>query len=83
MNFLASVRARARDRLRKLVFPEGHDARTLEAVARVAAGNLAIPLVIGSDLTRADPDDLGVVPPVLARIRGKPGGAGRSPGVWT
>lgn len=61
MDFLASIRGRARDRLRKLVFPEGNDARTLEAVARVAADNLAIPLVIGGDLTRADLDDLGVV----------------------
>ncbi|HSU13965.1 phosphate acetyltransferase [Longimicrobium sp.] len=61
MDFLASIRSRARDRLRKLVFPEGHDARTLEAVARVAADGLAIPLVIGGDLTRADLDDLGVV----------------------
>jgi phosphate acetyltransferase len=61
MDFLASIRRRARDRLRRLVFPEGHDARTLEAVARVAAGSLAIPLVIGGDLTRADLDDLGVV----------------------
>jgi phosphate acetyltransferase len=61
MDFLASIRSRARDRLRRLVFPEGHDARTLEAVARVAADGLAIPLVIGGDLTRADLDDLGVV----------------------
>jgi phosphate acetyltransferase len=61
MDFLASIRRRARDRLRRLVFPEGHDARTLEAVARVAAESLAIPLVIGGDLTRADLDDLGVV----------------------
>jgi phosphate acetyltransferase len=61
MDFLASIRRRARDRLRRLVFPEGHDARTLEAVARVAAESLAIPVVIGGDLTRADLDDLGVV----------------------
>jgi phosphate acetyltransferase len=61
MDFLASIRSRARDRLRRLVFPEGHDARTLEAVARIVAENLAVPLVIGGDLTRADLDDLGAV----------------------
>lgn len=61
MDFLASIRGRARDRLRRLVFPEGHDARTLEAVVRIVADGLAIPLVIGGDLTRADLDDLGAV----------------------
>lgn len=59
MDFLKSIRRRARERPRRLVFPEGHDARTLEAVSRVAAEGLAIPMVIGGDLTRADLDDLG------------------------
>jgi len=59
MDFLTSIRRRARERPRRLVFPEGHDARTLEAVSRVAAEGLAIPMVIGGDLTRADLDDLG------------------------
>ena len=61
MNFLATIRGRARDRLRRLVFPEGNDSRTLEAVTQIAAEGLAIPLVIGGDLTRADLDDLGAV----------------------
>ncbi|HEX6747911.1 MAG TPA: phosphate acetyltransferase [Longimicrobium sp.] len=61
MDFLSTIRTRARDRLRRLVFPEGHDARTLEAVTRIVADGLAIPLVIGGDLTRADLDDLGAV----------------------
>jgi len=59
MDFLKSVRRRASERPRRLVFPEGHDARTLEAVSRVAAEGLAIAMVIGGDLTRADLDDLG------------------------
>jgi phosphate acetyltransferase len=59
MDFLAGIRERARERPRRLVFPEGNDARTLEAVARIAAERLAIPLVVGGDLTRADLEDLG------------------------
>jgi phosphate acetyltransferase len=59
MDFLASIRRRARERPRRLVFPEGHDARTLHAAARVAAEGLAIPAVIGGELTRADLDALG------------------------
>ena len=59
MDFLASIRRRARERPRRLVFPEGHDARTLQAVAIVAAEGLALPAVIGGDLTRADLVALG------------------------
>jgi len=59
VDFLESIRRRARERTRRLVFPEGHDARTLQAVARVAADGLALPAVIGGDLTRADLDALG------------------------
>jgi len=59
MDFLESIRRRARERPRRLVFPEGHDARTLEAAARVAAEGLAVPAVIGGELTRADLDALG------------------------
>jgi len=59
MDFLKGIRRRASERPRRLVFPEGHDARTLEAVSRIAAEALAIPIVIGGDLTRADLDDLG------------------------
>jgi phosphate acetyltransferase len=59
MSFLESVRERARSNPRRLVFPEGHDERTLEAVARVAAEGLAIPCVIGGELTAADLKRLG------------------------
>ena len=59
MSFLDSVRERARSNPRRLVFPEGHDERTLEAVARVAAEGLAVPCVIGGELTAADLKRLG------------------------
>jgi phosphate acetyltransferase len=58
-DFLAGIRRRARERPRRLVFPEGHDARTLHAAAFVAADGLALAAVIGGDLTRADLDALG------------------------
>ncbi|HEX5723939.1 MAG TPA: phosphate acetyltransferase [Longimicrobiaceae bacterium] len=59
MDFLASVRRRAGETRRRLVFPEGHDARTLQAVARLAAEGLAEPVVLGGELTRVDLDRLG------------------------
>jgi phosphate acetyltransferase len=59
MSFLESVRRRAKESPRRLVFPEGNDARTLEAVARLSAERLVRPVVIGGDLTRADLDRLG------------------------
>lgn len=59
MDFLASIRRRAADRPRRLVFPEGHDERTLEAVVQLSAERLATPVVIGGELTRADLDRLG------------------------
>ena len=59
MTFLETVRERARANPRRLVFPEGGDLRTLEAVARLAAEGLAHPTVLGNELTRADLDRLG------------------------
>ena len=59
VDFLSGIRGRARERPRRLVFPEGHDRRTLEAAARVAAEGLAVPMVIGGELTRVDLDALG------------------------
>jgi len=60
VSFLEGVRARARANPRRLVFPEGADARTLEAVARIAREGLAKPVVIGGDLTAADLERMGV-----------------------
>lgn len=59
MDFLASLRHRAGERGRTIVFPEGSDARTLEAVVRLHAEGIVRPIVLGGDLTRADLDDLG------------------------
>ncbi|HYJ80603.1 MAG TPA: phosphate acetyltransferase [Longimicrobiaceae bacterium] len=59
MDFLASLRERLRGGARTLVFPEGSDARTLEAVVRLHAAGIVRPVVLGGDLTRADLDDLG------------------------
>ncbi|HEY0153002.1 MAG TPA: phosphate acetyltransferase [Longimicrobium sp.] len=60
MSFLEGVRERARAHPRRLVFPEGADARTLEAVARIAREGLAKPIVIGDELTAADLERMGV-----------------------
>ncbi|HEX2094003.1 MAG TPA: phosphate acetyltransferase [Longimicrobiaceae bacterium] len=60
MTFLESVRARAGARPRRIVFPEGADERTLEAVARLAREGLVRPLVVGGELTTADLDRMGV-----------------------
>ena len=45
--FLASLRARARAAGRRIVFAEGHDARTLEAVAELAAEGIVRAIVLG------------------------------------
>ncbi|HEV2146199.1 MAG TPA: phosphate acetyltransferase [Longimicrobiaceae bacterium] len=60
MTFLERVRARAKQHPRRIVFPEGADRRTLEAVAILAREELVRPLVVGGPLTAADLDDLGV-----------------------
>jgi phosphate acetyltransferase len=60
VSFLEGVRERARAHPRRLVFPEGADARTLEAVARIAREGLAKPVVIGGELIAADLERMGV-----------------------
>jgi phosphate acetyltransferase len=45
--FVESIRLRARSGMRRIVFPEGDDARTLEAVARLVLGDLVRPVVLG------------------------------------
>lgn len=46
--FRESVEDRARARQKTIVFPEGDDDRTLDAVARLQLGGLVRPLVLGS-----------------------------------
>ena len=65
MSFLEGVRARARAHPRRLVFPEGADARTLEAVAAIARDGLAIPVVLGGELTAADLERMGAAVEVV------------------
>jgi phosphate acetyltransferase len=60
VSFLAGVHERARAHPRRLVFPEGADARTLEAVARIAREGLARPVVLGGELTAVDLAGAGV-----------------------
>lgn len=60
MSFLEGVRDRARANPRRLVFPEGADERTLEAVARIARDGLAHPVVLGGELTAVDLERMGV-----------------------
>jgi phosphate acetyltransferase len=48
--FLEGLATRARERQRRIVFPEGDDPRTIEAVARIVLAGLLRPIVIG------DPD---------------------------
>ncbi|NLG63856.1 MAG: phosphate acetyltransferase [Candidatus Cloacimonetes bacterium] len=52
--FIESIRLRARSTIRRIVFPEGDDARTLDAVARLVLGELVRPVVLGDpDAVRA------------------------------
>lgn len=49
--FLASIRRRAAERCPRIVFAEGGDARTLDAVGQIVAQGIARPLVIIPDVT--------------------------------
>lgn len=49
--FLATLHRRAAARCPRIVFAEGSDARTLEAVGRIVAEGIATPLVIVPDVT--------------------------------
>jgi phosphate acetyltransferase len=58
-SFLESLRGRAAARPRRLVFPEGEDARTLAAAVRLAREGLAHPIVLGGDEVRRVLDRTG------------------------
>lgn len=60
MTFLDRVHARAGETPRRIVFPEGADERTLEAVAILAREGLARPLVVGGPPTADDLERMGV-----------------------
>ncbi|HSJ26264.1 MAG TPA: phosphate acetyltransferase [Longimicrobiales bacterium] len=63
--FRERVEEHARSLQRTIVFPEGHDERTLEAVARLQLGGLVSPVVLG---------DPHAVRPALARYGADPDG---------
>jgi phosphate acetyltransferase len=71
VSFLEEVRRRARDRPRRIVFPEGEDPRTLKAAAEIQAEALLHPVLLGDlpairDGLRSaggDPDAAEVVDP--------------------
>lgn len=71
MSFLESLGRRARERPRSIVFPEGEESRTLEAVARIQAEGLLEPVLLGRPETvldglrdaGGDPDSARVVDP--------------------
>ncbi len=72
MDFIASVRSRARARPRRIVFPESGDPRTIEAVAAIQSEGLLHPVLLGTpDHVRdalagagGDPDAVEVVDPL-------------------
>lgn len=71
MGFLDAVRRRARDRPRRVVFPEGEEPRTLEAVAEIQSEGLLHPVLLGDEeavrtgleVRGGDPDAVEVVDP--------------------
>ncbi|MGH7492010.1 MAG: phosphate acetyltransferase [bacterium] len=48
MHFIASLRRRAQERLRRVVFPEATEPRVLEAVKILIAERLAFPILVGA-----------------------------------
>jgi phosphate acetyltransferase len=62
MEFLESIRGRSRENPRRIVFPEGEDERTVQAVVRLAAEGLARPVVLGGAPTRMLLEKLGAGP---------------------
>ncbi len=55
MSFLASVRARAAARPRRIVFPEHDDPRVIEAVCALAKAGIVEPVLVGRGGTASDP----------------------------
>ena len=71
MTFLDDLRSRAADRPRRIVFPEGEEARVHEAVATIQARALVRPVLLGDPgrvreglaAAGADPDGVEIVDP--------------------
>jgi phosphate acetyltransferase len=81
VSFLESVRTRAAASRRRIVFPESHDPRTLEAVTALAAMQVVEPVLVGPAMSSApcevvDPGADGLPDDVAAellRVRGPKG----------
>ena len=52
MSFVATIRERARAHPRRIVLPEGEDARTVQAAIELARERLAFPIVLGGAAVR-------------------------------
>lgn len=77
MSFVDEIRARAGARLRRIVFAESEDARTQEAVIRLATLGLIEPILVGSpalvpESVRAA-HGLTILDPLASSLRGKLG----------
>jgi phosphate acetyltransferase len=77
LEFLASVRARARERAARIVFPEGSDPRTLDAAARLLSEGLVRPILLGNreevaaglEARATDPESIPTVDPLSEPVR--------------
>src|SRR5580765_93054 len=67
--FLAGLLARARPLRKRIVFPEGHDPRVIEAAARLAREGIVQPILIGQKPNRALPGVTFVDPAACDRTR--------------
>lgn len=77
--FTTDIRDRARDRRRRIVFPEGEEPRTLEAVARMQAAGLVEPVAVGDpERVLAGLEEHGGAPGAMEVVDPRrAGGAGR------
>ena len=67
--FLAALIARARPLRKRIVFPEGHDPRVLEAASRLARESIVQPILIGRTPAPALPGVTFVDPAACDRVR--------------
>lgn len=67
--FLAALIARARPLRKRIVFPEGHDPRVLEAAERLARESIVQPILIGNQPSPALPGVTFIDPEACDRAR--------------
>lgn len=82
-DFLAALRERARGAARTIVFPEGAEARVLDAVAEIVDQRLALPILLGdAEAIRSGLDDRGVRARVGSAGSTSSAGSGAGAGPW-